>query len=140
MMHTAYELIRRVFLLFFLPKVFLKVALDHEQNADEGEMKNRISKLRMKIFRGLKIVSGAVIAALIANIFLKWPNLKVPHSGLLVMRIFGYSMVLWGVLSPVGHHIRSWDGNTLPEIVDEEWHRLAYLIGLFALLLSYLSE
>jgi len=139
-MRTAYELICRVFRLFFMPEEFLKEAMKRAPGADQNEMRSRISKLRTKISRGLKIVIGTIIAALIANAFLKWANLDVPHPQLLVMRFFGYGMILWGVLSPVGHHIRSWGGETLPEIVDEEWHRLAYLIGLFALLLSYLSE
>ncbi len=67
-------------------------------NADQNEMRSRISKLRTKIIRGLKIVIGTIIAALIANAFLKWVNLVVPHSGLLVIRFFGYGMVLWGAI------------------------------------------
>jgi len=59
---------------------------------------------------------------------------------LFVMRGFAYGMILWGVLSPVGYRIRTYSGETLPEVADEEWHKFCYAIAAYALIFSYMLE
>jgi hypothetical protein len=92
------------------------------------------------VVRALRVVLIVVAFTVALHLALDKFSVHIPHPYLIVMRVIGYSLILWGVLSPLGYPIRTWDGETLPEIVDEEWHKFVYLLGLFLLLLSYLSE
>ena len=139
-MSAFFDLLRRVCLLLCKPEALLKETLKRHPSASTDDMRNSISKLRAKILRGFKIVTAVVVFTLAISWVLDINGVEINHQILTAMRVFGYSAVLWGVLSPVGYGIRTFDGETLPEVLDEEWHRLLYAIGLFLLLLSYLSE
>ena len=126
--------------LFFKPDALIKETLVHSGLASSENLPTNLMQLRAKAIRALKIVLGTACLAVTAHLVLVGCHVDLNHRVIISLRLLGYSFILWGVLSPVGYAIRTFDGETLPEILDEEWHRFAYLIGLICLLLSYLSE
>lgn len=137
---TIYGLLRRVFFLFFYPDKLVKLALKHTPTAKPEQLKESILLVRQNVFRALRISFYTASFSFVTYLVLSYLHIFIEHNIRLMFRFFGYTFVLWGVFSPAGWKVRTIGGETLPEIVDEEWHRLVYAIGLFLLLLSYLFE
>jgi hypothetical protein len=137
---SIFGLIERVFFLFCYPDKLIKLALKHSPNANSKQIEKQIALVRQSVFRGFRISIGTALFSFIIFLILRSMNIVFGHRILLVFRFFGYMFILWGVFSPTGWKIQTFDGETLPEIIDEEWHRFVYMVGLALLLLSYLFE
>ena len=135
-----FDFLAHFYQLFFKPDALIKETLVHSGLASSENLPTNVIKLRAKAIRALKIVLLTVCLAVAAHLVLVGRRVHLNHRVIVSLRLLGYSFVLWGVLSPVGYAIQTFDGETLPEILDEEWHRFAYVVGLICLLLSYLSE
>ena len=139
------ELLRRVFLLLCSPEKLIKLAREHKPSSkkiEQDAIAGSINLVRSNVMRAFKI---SFILSLIAfaififsTLFIK--NLHVEFRLLIVGRLLGYFLLLWGLLSTtyIWHHKS--DANEFSEIINEELHRFIYGIGLFLLLLSYLFE
>lgn len=134
------SVVKRVFFLLFYPNRLVKMAIKHTPSADPEQIKNSIGIVRHHVFRGLRISGGTALFSVLIYLILSFSHINIGHRILIIFRFFGYMFVLWGVFSPAGWKIQTIGGETLPEIIDEEWHRLIYMIGLTLLLLSYLFE
>lgn len=131
---------KRILFLFFNETGYIKAALTHEPHGSEAEEKNRAQKLKRKIIRAFYLTSIVFLLSLAtwaASEYLHW---HISHACLYGVRWFAYAVILLGVLSPAGWEIRTYSGETLSEIVDEEWHRLCYAIAAYLLATSYLLE
>ena len=137
---STFGLLKRIFFLFFYPDKLLKLAQEHTPTAGSEQLQKSIHLVRGHVFRALRIALGTAFFSWFVYFILSLLSICIPHRILLVMRFFGYVFVLWGIFSPAGWKIQTFKGETLPEIVDEEWHRLIYMFGLTLLLLSYLFE
>jgi len=135
-----FELFKRVFLLFFNPSALVQISLKHTPVANPDQIREGIGRVRNNVFRAFRISGGTAFLSIIVYLILCLLGIHPEHRILAILRFVGYVLVLWGVFSPTGWGIRTIGGETLPEIIDEEWHRLVYMTGLFILLLSYLFE
>ncbi len=135
-----FNMIKRFFFLLFRPDLLLNDSVKHSPHADRTQLRQSVSILRNRVVRAYMVVQVSIIITLSIHVAFIYLNVRIDHSGLILMRCAGYIFILWGIFSSVGWPIRTWKGETLPEIVDEEWHRFTYLVGLSLLLLSYLSE
>jgi hypothetical protein len=126
--------------LLFAPDALVEASLSRDKGMSRDQASRSVEKLRKHVLRALKVVLAVVVFTGILHLVLDRLGIHIPHTWLIGMKVIGYSLILWGVLSPLGYPIQTMDGETLPEIVDEEWHKFVYLVGLFLLLLSYLSE
>lgn len=140
LLKLIFGLTKRVFFLFCCPKRLARLALKHSPNANSKQLEEQIDLVRRSVFRGFKISIGTAVFSIAIFLILRTMNIIVGRRIYLTLRFLGYMFVLWGVFSPAGWKIRTCGGETLPEILDEEWHRLVYMIGLALLLLSYLFE
>lgn len=134
------EMLERIFLLFFKERDYVKAALKHQPHGTEDEERNRAQKLKQKIigaFYNTSIVFIFSLATGATSLYFRW---HIVHRALYGVRWVAYAIILWGVLSPVGWKIRTFSGETLSEIVDEEWHRLCYAVAAYLLAMSYLLE
>ena len=137
---SIYGLLQRVFFLLWYPDKLLKLAIKHTPDADPKTLKRNIDLVHAHVFRAFGFVMYTVIASGMVYLLFRYFNFSIGHKAQLMFRVFGYLCILCGILSPTGKIIETIGGKTIPEIVDEEWHRFAYMIGLFLLLLSYLFE
>lgn len=135
-----FDFIWRVLLLFFAPSYLLKLSLGRKPTLSAEQEKESIAAIRKKISRALQIVLLVNVFVLCFGFLIKSFDVLLPHKVIISFRFLGYSLILWGILSPVGWEIRTFSGDTTSEIMDEEWHRFNYIFGLFFLLLSYLVE
>lgn len=134
------QLIKRVSYLFFCPEKLIEESLKHTPSAEPQQLKKSINLVRSHVFRAFHISFGTAIFSVIIYFIFSILHIPIGHKVLVIFRFIGYLFVLWGIFSPTGWKIRTFGGETLPEIIDEEWHRLIYMIGLTLLLLSYLFE
>lgn len=137
------DFFKHVFQFFFCQDAFIKAALKRAPNPSKDlpeQFRKSTEQLRRHIFRAFRFVLYAIIAALIVYGLTLIFKFHIPHWGLILLRIIGYCAILWSIMSYLGYPIRTFDGETLPEIFDEEWHKFLYGTGLFLLLFTYLSE
>ena len=138
------KFIQRLFYFFFCPKKFEEETcrrLKPEPSEDtKNILKDNYRILRKHVLRAGRFVLITIIITFLIYLILSFLNVYFPHVAIIIMRIVGYCLVLWGVLSHLGYPIRTIGGETLPEIFDEEWYKFSYLGGLSLLLLSYLLE
>gem|GEM_PF-5849646 len=112
------------FLLFDLEKL-VSEAKGHTPEVEVQKLRTSLTILQKRVFRAFKMTFMAicwagVLAAGLSFLMRNLLEIHVPHVLLLLMKVGGYFFILWGVLSPVGRAIETWDGETLPEILDEE--------------------
>lgn len=137
---SIFGLLRRVFFLFFYPEVLIKLPREHSSAADPKQLEENIRLVHSHVFRALRISGGTAFFSVLLYVFFKLLGVHFEHGHLLLARFFGYFFVLWGLFSPTGWKIQTIGRETMPEVIDEEWHRLIYMLGLFLLLSSYLLE
>jgi hypothetical protein len=53
-----------------------------------------------------------------------------------VLQFIGVGVLLWATLAKQGWNIQSYNGNTLPELVDRWIYRTLYVIGSYILVVS----
>ena len=137
---SIFDLCKRVYFLFFYPDKLKKLACEKTPKANPNQIEQGIRLVREHVFRAFKIAFGTALFSVFVYGILNLFHVHVPHKFLIMSRFAGYVLILWGIMSPVGWKISTASGETLPEIIDEQWHRLIYVIGLIVLLLSYLLE
>jgi len=136
---SHYDLVRRCCWLLFYPKALVHETVKRDK-ISKNQADDAVEKLRKKVFRGFGFVVYGIFLAVVTYLLLAQLGFHLGHRWHIFLRLTGYAFVLWGVLSPVGYKIRTFDGETLPEVVDEEWHRALYFLGVISLFLSYLAE
>ncbi len=130
--------IKRLWYFFFSsPKFEELIRRKHDSRSHQGLIDNYY-ELRGHVFRAGKLVFWTFLVCILICLVFIFFDIRLPHLVLIAMRIMGYCLMLWGILSHVGR--RTWGGKTLPEIFDEEWYKFSYLGGLSFLLLSYFLE
>ena len=137
------DFFKHIFQFFFCPDTFVKSSLKRIPNPHPTlpqQFKESVEKLRSHIFRAFRFVVLTILFTVAAYAVTLLLGVHTPHWVLIILRVSGYCLILWSILSYLGYPIRTFDGETLPEIFDEAWHRFLYGGGLSLLLFSYLSE
>lgn len=137
------DIVRDLYLLLFRTEVFTQKIYERARTTREKapHLAKSAEKLKGKILRGARAtLYGIGIAHVLRWLIEDVLHGHVSHDSLTVIKLLSYSLILWGVLSPVGYGIRTFDGETLPEIFDEQWHKVLYWLGAFGLFLAYLLE
>ena len=134
------DLVSRISCFFFDEKKYIKKALAHEPHGTKAEEEDRAQKLKQNIKRAFFNTSFVFILSLITVGVFHYFDWHLKHNILFVTRWIAYAIILLGVLSPVGWRIRTYSGETLTEILDEEWHRTCYAVAAYLLATSYLLE
>jgi len=142
---------RAVFLLAFRPSALKKVAADYHEHINKRETmdaklqrekdssphyEQSIDRIRRGLFTSLGLVAAAfALAALTgrATIALNGP---VSEDLLESLQYIGIGILLWATLAKQGWAIQTFDGTTVPEVVDEFLYRALYVLGSFVLALS----
>ena len=138
------KFVKRLSYFFFCPEKFeqemFKRIKDKSSDDAKNNLRDNFHRLREHVFRAGKLVLRSIAITLLISLVFLFFGVHFPHIFLVIMRIVGYCLILWGVLSHLGYSIKTRGGETLPEIFDEEWYKFSYLGGLSLLLLSYLLE
>ena len=135
-----FNLFKRVLFLIFYPEKLAELSVKKTPDAPIQQFRASVHLVRTNVLRAMRIT--LIIAGLSVFTFLPFKilHISLSHTILVVIRCLGYMFILCGVFSPTGWKIQTSGGETLPEIIDEEWHRLTYGTGLYLLLFSYLFE
>lgn len=137
-------------LLIFAPTRAKKLAADYSKYLDRPEAvaarqayekqhpfpERSFDRMRRGLFLSLLLVLAAsTCAALIGRLYLGifgTPNPVVLEA----IQYIGIGVILWTTLAKQGWEIQSFDGTTLPELVDDFLFRFLYLVGSFLLALA----
>ena len=132
------KMFKHIYLLFFDPQGLIQEAMKRTPNANLEKIRRHVETLRTKIFTAFWYAFFVFVMAWGISFIYHFLGGPLEHHFLIKMRWVAYGFILWGVLSPAS--IETWQGDTLPEVLNDEWHRLCYAIGAFLLMLSYLLE
>jgi len=133
-------LLRRVFFLLFNRPGLVNLANQYRPAELPRTFERVAERIQHNLWRAFWISFWCAVLSL--SIFGVFYSYEVPHEYLIGCRFLAYCLILWGLFSPTpGRHIQIGEGGeTLFEVVDQEWHRSIYMLGLVLLLLSYLFE
>ncbi|GEM_PF-1952921 len=128
-----------MFFLLFRKEKLVELGLQHRTDAPIRQLRRNIFLVRKNVCRALLYTVLFAIGLIAIFAVIRIRNFFIPHEILIIFRLTAYFLIFWGVLSPTYLGIKSIPGE-FAEIINEEWHRGVYGIGLLLLLSSYLLE
>jgi len=132
------EFAKRIFYFILQPKKFEEETFRFSGNLlaqeDKEGLKKNITKLRKYVGRAFMITILALIFASFTNVIFKIYHISVVSQ---VIATIGYFLILFGVLSHFGYELQTWNHETLPEIFNEELHKILYFLGASCIMFNY---
>lgn len=142
---------RAVFLLVVRPSALKKVAAEYHEYINRRETmeaklqrekdspphyEQSIDRIRRGLFTSLGLVAMAFALAALTGRAIVGLNGPVSEDLLESLQYIGIGILLWATLAKQGWAIQTFDGTTVPEVVDEFLYRALYVLGSFVLALS----
>jgi len=129
---------KRIFYFILQPQNFEQETFRFSGNQltqkDKEGLKKNIAKLRKYVGRAFIITILALFFAYLTSVIFKIYHISVVSQ---VIATIGYFLILFGVLSHFGYELQTWNGETLPEIFNEELHKILYFLGASCIMFNY---
>lgn len=107
-----------------------------ERNQRTTQAERSINQIRSSLFWSFALVAGAVLAAGVigrAYFALGGGRCQTAEE---ILQYSGIGILLWATLGKAGWSIRTMNGDTIPELVNEWVFRALYVLGSFLLALA----
>ncbi|MGH7814214.1 MAG: hypothetical protein ACREQI_09455 [Candidatus Binataceae bacterium] len=119
--------LRAMALLFFRPSRLAELC--------DGEYQ-QFALIRTSLCRSLVCSAFTVVVGVIAGAALRFtPAAENPHVAV-ALQLAAAAIVLWATLGLVGWKIQTWNGETLPEKVNQALFKCLYVLGTFLIIVS----
>ena len=102
-----------------------------------NQMKKSSLKLRSSIIRSFFSLLITVISAFVAVKVIKATGFIVSPEVVGAVRLLSICMIFWSVWGKLGWDIQTINGETLPEMINANWAKTLYLVGVFMAIFSY---
>mgnify|MGYP001249902315 CR=1 FL=1 len=134
--------LQAILLLILKPRAFETLAVEHAAWLSQ-ESQPKVNKqvedsrtVRRSLSISLLLVTAAVLIGWLTGSILV-TYVGPPSRGTdRVLQVVGVAIVLWATLAKQGWNIQSYNGNTLPELVDRWIYRALYVIGSYIVVLA----
>lgn len=134
--------LQAIVLLIFRPRVFETLAVDHAAWLNQ-QARPKVNKqvedsrtVRRSLITSLLLVAVAVLLGWLTGSILATFFGPPARSTNRVLQFIGVGVLLWATLAKQGWNIQSYNGNTLPELVDRWIYRGLYVIGSYIFVVS----
>lgn len=95
------------------------------------QIENSSLKLRTSIINSFKSIAIVVLSAFLLAKFLNFLGVPASKEIINLLRLISICLIFWSVWGKLGWEIQTWDGETLPEMINKNWSKSLYLSGVF---------